>query len=66
MGNLMTSQELLDKLQSAAKSAVSAEQVRKQRVSFIMGALKDTSNVTRERVSEILAKQDGNLNAKGK
>lgn len=55
MTNLQTDTALLEALSAAANSQVSVEELRKQRVSFIMGALGDDSSVTRARVTEILA-----------
>lgn len=55
MTNLRTDSNLLEALSAAAKTNVSAEELRKQRVSFIMGALGDDSSVTRAKVTEILA-----------
>ena len=55
MTNLRTESALLEALSDAAKTQVSVDELRKQRVSFIMGALGDDSSVTRARVTEILA-----------
>jgi hypothetical protein len=37
--------------------------VYRQRVSFIMGMLKDSSTVTREKISKVLAAQEGKKSA---
>jgi hypothetical protein len=59
MTNLQTKESLLTNLRAAAKRRPSSEELRKQRVSFILGTLKDTSTVTRAQVTEILAAQEG-------
>jgi hypothetical protein len=59
VGNLKTSESLLDALRDAAAKELTAAELRKQRISFIMGTLKDTSTVTREKVTEVLAAQEG-------
>lgn len=55
MTSLHTDSALLKALEAAAKIKISADELRKQRVSFIMGALGDDSSVTRAKVTEILA-----------
>lgn len=40
-----------------------AEEIEKQRVSFIMGMLKEDSTVTRAKVSQVLAAQQGRKSA---
>lgn len=55
MTKLHTSAALLDALTEASKKQVTADEIRKQRVSFIMGSLSDDSTVTRAKVTEILA-----------
>jgi hypothetical protein len=55
-----TSESLLATLQKASKRVLTAEELKKQRVSFIMGSLKESSTVTRARIQEVLARQEGN------
>ena len=59
MTRLHTAASLLRALKDASSRPLSADELRKQRVSFIMGSLKDSSTVTRARVREILAEQEG-------
>ncbi len=56
---LQTSEALLRALTESTARAPTAEEVRSQRVSFIMGSLRDDSTVTRARVQEILKQQEG-------
>lgn len=60
MTNLKTDPALLDRLRAAAKVKMSPEQLRKQKISFIMGSLGDDSTITRERVESELNKLEGN------
>jgi hypothetical protein len=59
MTDLKTNPSLLNALERAAATKPSADQLRKQRISFIIGSLKDTSDVTRDKVRKILAEQEG-------
>ena len=59
MTGLKTKDSLLRALREASSQPASAEELHKQRVSFIMGSLKKSSNVTRERVESVLAEQEG-------
>lgn len=56
---LKTSEALLRALQEAATHIASEAELREQRVSFIMGAVTEKSGVTRARVKEVLAQQEG-------
>jgi hypothetical protein len=64
MPELKTNQPLLDALEKARKSAFTAEELDQQRVSFVMGSLKSDSEMTRARVEEILAQQEGRKQTK--
>jgi|SRR5579864_22101 len=64
MTELKTSESLLATLQKASKRVLTAEELKKQRVSFIMGSLKESSTVTRARIQEVLARQEGNGGAR--
>ena len=46
-------------LYKAATRNLSADDVSKQRVSFVMGTIKSDSDATRERVQRALATEDG-------
>lgn len=61
MGELKTERTLLDRLSAAAHVKLSAEQLRAQKVSFIMGSLSDDSKITRDRVEEELNRLEGNV-----
>lgn len=59
MPDLKTNPSLLEAIEKAASSTPTAAEVYKQRVSFIMGSLGDSSSVTRAKVTEVLAAQEG-------
>lgn len=59
MTNLQTDATLLRRLAEAATQILSAEEINQQRISFIMGSLKDNSTVTRAKISEVLAAHEG-------
>lgn len=59
MTGLRTSDALLLTLRQASLRKPTAEEIRKQRVSFIMGSLKPDSTVTRERVERVLSVNEG-------
>lgn len=59
MTGLRASPALLDTLRQASQHRPSADDIRKQRVSFIMGSLKPDSTVSRERVEQVLDKHEG-------
>lgn len=54
-----TDSALLSALREASKRPLSEEAVRKQRVSFVMGALKPDSTVNRQKVEEVLNVMEG-------
>lgn len=58
-----TKPSLLQALREAAMMPQTAEEIEKQRVSFIMGMLKDDSTVTRAQVRQVLAAQEGRKSA---
>lgn len=63
MTALKTRETLLSKLKQAADRKLSADELYKQRVSFIMGSLSSTSNVTRAQVKEVLEDFEGRKSA---
>jgi hypothetical protein len=63
MTNLKTEESLLRKLRRAATQVPTAEELEKQRVSFVMGSLGRKSTATRAQVEEMLAKQEGKKRA---
>jgi hypothetical protein len=63
MTELRTRESLLSALKLAASRRPTAEELQKQRISFIMGSINDKSTVTRARISEVLAAQEGKKTA---
>jgi hypothetical protein len=58
MTSLKTKESTLRALAQASRRELTAEELQEQRVSYIMGSLK-SRDVTREKVEQILAKQEG-------
>lgn len=63
MTELKTSATLLKKIQAATSKSISADEIFRQKISFIIGSLDENSTVTRAQIKEVLAKQDGEKNA---
>ena len=61
MIDLRTSPSLLRGLQMAAQRKPTAEEVQKQRLSFIMSAVNESGEVTESRIKEVLAEQEGGV-----
>lgn len=59
MTNLQTDQGLINRLKVAAARELTAEEVNKQRISYILGTLKDESTVTRSKIRDVLAEHEG-------
>lgn len=59
MTDLKTDQLLLDRIRKAATHVPTEDEVRNQRISFVMGALDKGTKVTRSLVEEVLGKQEG-------
>jgi molecular chaperone DnaK (HSP70) len=59
MSDLMTDPKVLLRLEEAARRALTAAQVHRQKVSFIMGSLGDDSTITRSKVEEVLRRLEG-------
>ena len=59
MADLRTNEALLRALRKASEIRPTAEELHRQRVSFIMGIVKDDSGITRARVEQVLANQEG-------
>jgi hypothetical protein len=57
--NLKTKESTLNALRRASRHPLTASEVEKQRVSFVMGSLRSESPMTRAKVQEILAEQEG-------
>jgi hypothetical protein len=54
MTKLRTPQPLLDRLSEAAKRKPTADELREQSVSYILGSVKSDSGVTRAQVEDVL------------
>lgn len=59
MTELCTSPRLLEKLAAAAKRSLTEDEVRAQRISFIMSGVDVDSNITREQVEKVVMKLEG-------
>lgn len=59
MTRIKTNEALLKALREASQHEPTAAELRDQRISFVMGSLKEDSTVTRDRVREILDRQEG-------
>ena len=57
--DLKTDPILLAALQASLAQPQTPEEVEQQRLSFVMGSLKSSNGITRARVREILALQEG-------
>ena len=55
---LKTSDNLLKALEVASSKILTAKEINEQRVSFIVG-MKGSSSITKSRIQEMLAYQDG-------
>ena len=60
---LHTDVALLRALEAASQQKPTEDELRQQRVSFIMGTLKEASGVTRSMVQNVLAEQEGRKHA---
>lgn len=59
MTQLKTKPSLLEALEKASTRDLTSEEIRQQSVSFIMGTLKDSSDITRAKIEAALDKQEG-------
>jgi len=59
--DLKTKPSLLHALSEAAQRKPTADEIQRQRVSFILGAVKEGGGVTESRVREVLAEQEGGV-----
>jgi molecular chaperone DnaK (HSP70) len=59
MTELKTKESTLAALEEAASRRLTAAEIQKQRISFIMGSLDAKSPITREKVEKLLAEQRG-------
>ncbi len=63
MTELRTDQALINRLTNAAAGELTSEEVNKQRISYILGTLKDESTVTRAKIRDVLADHEGKKSA---
>ena len=56
---LKTDESLLQALHKAAERKQSPDDLHRQRVSYIFGSIKESSGVTRSRIEDVLAQQEG-------
>jgi len=63
MTDIKTDEKLLRSLRAAATRTLTPDELYKQRVSFIMGSLSDSSTVTRAQVTKALADNEGRKSA---
>lgn len=63
MTELKTNESLLNKLKNATTRQPTAEELERQRLSFVMSSLGKKSTATRAQVEEMLAKQEGKRRA---
>ena len=59
MVDLHTAPDLIDRLTSAARRSLTENEVRSQRISFIMSGVDDDSSITREQVEKVVLKLEG-------
>ncbi len=57
--NIVTDSQLLKRLEAAAKHVMTAEEIRRQRVSFVYGNMPHDAAMTRHQVQEVLARLEG-------
>lgn len=57
--DIKTNESLLAALRQASSHTPTADELKEQRVSFIMGTLKEESGVTRAKIEAVLAEQEG-------
>jgi hypothetical protein len=63
MTDLHTNASLLEKIKRSASKPMTYEEIRKQKISYVMGSLKDGSSVTVSKINEVLSKHDGKKTA---
>lgn len=63
MPELQTKASLISALKRAAERGPTKEELRRQRVSFVMGMIGDDDAVSRDRVAEIIDEQEDGARA---
>ena len=59
MTNLRTKESTLQALERASRKTPTSDELKRQRISFIIGSLDKNSQVTRAQIQEVLAEQEG-------
>jgi hypothetical protein len=59
MAEIRTDRRLLEKFKAAAGKPMTAEEIHKQRLSFVMGMLEPNSTLTRQEVERMLLEKEG-------
>lgn len=59
MTKVSTSAALLEAMKKAASRPLTTDEVKAQRISFILGSLSDKSTVTRDQIAKIIDDQEG-------
>jgi hypothetical protein len=65
MTELRTNEALLKALENSSSRSPSFDQMEKQRLSFVMGALPEDNDMTREQVQDVLDQQEGRRHTLG-
>ena len=63
MTELKTDAALLAALRKATTRTLSADELHRQKVSFILGSVKESSGITREQIEKQLAREAGRTTA---
>lgn len=63
MTDLKTDSVILEKIAAAAKQTMTAEEIRRQKLSFIVGFFGEDSPVTRAQIKKVMAKHEGTQTA---
>ncbi len=61
MTELKTNEPLLQALARASEHKATPQEIREQRISFILGSIKESSGITRERIQRVLDEQEGKV-----
>lgn len=59
MTQVATEPTLLERLSAAARRGLSGQEVREQRISFIMSAVDDDSTITKAQVEQVIRQFEG-------
>ncbi len=59
MTSLTTSDEVLKKISAAAKKSLTEQEIREQRISFVLSSVDDESSITKDQVEKVLQHFEG-------